>query len=206
MPLIPQDKSGRDKLLLPRRKVSLLVPCIWGFQFCQEQLVLSQDQLSLPHFPKWRSKIANRIFPYAKMFLRVCWWSLTSTSTCPRDEEPQWPNQSEDQETLLPEIHADKEGPSCSSHQRMKKSCADGGCLPSHLIGRGDGVKGGSRIKYLHKNSVKADKGETELKASKENYGKRVFSYEEAPSYLRFNPFITGGYRASISPQQCIQR
>lgn len=35
---------------------------------------------------------------------------------------------------------------------------------------------------------------------------KRIYSAQDAPPYLRFNPFITGGYRGPISPKQCVQR
>lgn len=35
---------------------------------------------------------------------------------------------------------------------------------------------------------------------------KKVLSFQDAPFYLRFNPYITGGYRSSLSPRECIKR
>jgi hypothetical protein len=42
--------------------------------------------------------------------------------------------------------------------------------------------------------------------ASLDSMSKKVLSYSDAPFYLRFNPYITGGYRTSLSPRECIKR
>jgi len=35
---------------------------------------------------------------------------------------------------------------------------------------------------------------------------RRGLKFTEAPLYLKFNPHITGGYRNSLTPKECVKR